>query len=83
MEAQSRRIEQHCNKQFYDLINSNKRFKVHQGGTRSGKTYAVCQYLTYLLTESEEPLVISIIRKSFSQEKFFLHYQSTIFRRKN
>jgi len=64
MEAQSRRIEQHCNKQFYDLINSNKRFKVHQGGTRSGKTYAVCQYLTYLLTESEEPLVISIIRKT-------------------
>ena len=29
-----------------------------------GKTYAVCQYLTYLLTESKEPLVISIIRKT-------------------
>jgi len=64
METQSRRIEQHCNRQFYDLINSEKRFKVHQGGTRSGKTYAVCQYLTYLLTESKEPLVISIIRKT-------------------
>ena len=64
METQSRRIEQHCNRQFYDLINSEKRFKVHQGGTRSGKTYVVCQYLTYLLTESKEPLVISIIRKT-------------------
>ena len=64
METQSRRIEQKCNKQFYHLLESNKRFKVHQGGTRSGKTYAICQYITYLLTTSQEPLVISIIRKT-------------------
>lgn len=64
METQSRRIEQKCNIQFYDLLNSNKRFKVHQGGTRSGKTYAICQYLTYLLTTSKKPLVISVIRKT-------------------
>jgi len=64
MEAESRKITQNCNRQFYDLINSKKRFKVHQGGTRSGKTFAACQYLTYLLTTSKEPLVISIIRKT-------------------
>ena len=64
METQSRRIEQKCNKQFYDLLDSDTRFKVHQGGTRSGKTYAICQYITYLLTTSEKPLVISIIRKT-------------------
>jgi len=57
-------IEQRCNRQFYDLIESKKRFKVHQGGTRSGKTFAVCQYLTYLLTTSKEPLIISIVRKT-------------------
>lgn len=53
-----------CNIQFEQLLNSNKRFRVHQGGTRSGKTYAVCQYLAYLLRSSEEALTISIIRKT-------------------
>jgi len=57
-------IEQRCNRQFYDLIESNKRFKIHQGGTRSGKTFAICQYLTYLLTSTKEPLIISIVRKT-------------------
>ena len=64
MEAESRKITQNCNRQFYDLINSKKRFKVHKGGTRRGKTFAACQYLIYLLTTSKEPLVISIIRKT-------------------
>src|SRR6056300_1682433 len=62
--SRRRKVEQLCNRQFYDLLNSDKRFRVHQGGTRSGKTYAACQYLTYLLTTSKEPLVISIIRKT-------------------
>jgi len=62
--SRRRKVEQLCNRQFYDLLNSDKRFRVHQGGTRSGKTYAICQYLTYLLTASEKPLTISIIRKT-------------------
>jgi len=53
-----------CNVQFEQLLNSNKRFRVHQGGTRSGKTYAICQYITYLLRTSTEPLTISVIRKT-------------------
>ena len=57
-------VEQKCNRQFYDLINSNKRFKVLQGGTRSGKTYAICQYVAYILTTAKEPLTISLIRKT-------------------
>ena len=61
---QKRTVEQFCNRQFYDVLNSKKRFRIHQGGTRSGKTYAICQYLAYLLVSSEEPLVISIIRKT-------------------
>jgi phage terminase large subunit len=66
MEAskQRRTLEQQCNRQFYDLLHSKKRFRVHQGGTRSGKTHAICQFITYLLTSSPEPLTISIIRKT-------------------
>ena len=65
METSNRkRIEQLCNRQFYEAINSNKRLKIFQGGTRSGKTYAIMQYILYLLTTSEKPLVISIIRKT-------------------
>ena len=41
-----------------------QRFKLHQGGTRSGKTVAVCQYLVYLITSTEKPLTISIVRKT-------------------
>ena len=49
-------VEQKCNKQFFDLIKSEKRFNLLQGGTRSGKTYAVCQYLCYLLTTTNKSL---------------------------
>lgn len=62
--GQKRRIRQRCNRQFYDVLNSQKRFRVHQGGTRSGKTYAICQFISYLITTSNEPLTISVIRKT-------------------
>ena len=53
-----------CNKQFYQTVNSDKRIIVHQGGSRSGKTYAICQYLIYLLTTRKQRLVITIARKT-------------------
>lgn len=58
------RVKQECNVQFYQTLKSEKRIKVHQGGTRSGKTYALCQYLVYKLTTSTKPLTISIVRKT-------------------
>lgn len=58
-----------ANVQFEQLLNSEKRFSVLQGGTRSGKTYAVCQYLIYLLRTSKKPLVISVIRKTLPAVK--------------
>ena len=58
------RISEACNIQFYQTLKSNARVKVHQGGTRSGKTYAICQYLVYKLTTEKDPLVISIVRKT-------------------
>jgi phage terminase large subunit len=59
-----KRVVQKCNIQFYQTLNSKARIKVHQGGTRSGKTYAICQYLIYKLTSTTKPLVISIVRKT-------------------
>ena len=62
MEA-SQKVDQFCNRQFYDLIESDSRYFVSQGGTRSGKTYAICQYIIYLLTtntpNSETKFLIS------------------------
>ena len=57
-------MKQRVNRQFYDLKNSTARLRCHQGGTRSGKTYAICQYIIWLLIDSKDPLVISIIRKT-------------------
>ena len=60
----SRKETIECNTQFYQTVNSDKRIIVHQGGSRSGKTYAICQYLIYLLTTREKRLVITIARKT-------------------
>ena len=53
-----------CNIQFYQTLNSNKRIIIHQGGSRSGKTYAICQWLIYLLTTEKERLIITVARKT-------------------
>ena len=62
--SQRQRIEQFCNKQFYEANKSKARLKIFQGGSRSGKTYSLMQYCLYLLTITEEPLTISVIRKT-------------------
>ena len=65
MEASgTQRVEQFLNRQFYDLLHSNKRFRIHRGGSRSGKSWACCQYIAYLLQNTEKPLLIDIIRKT-------------------
>lgn len=61
---EKRKVKEYCNIQFYQAIEAKERIKVFQGGTRSGKTYALCQYLIYLLTTRKDPLVISIVRKT-------------------
>ena len=53
-----------CNIQFYQTLNSDKRIIVHQGGSRSGKTYALTQYILYLLTTRKKKLTITIARKT-------------------
>ena len=53
-----------CNLQFYQCLNSKKRIKIFQGGTRSGKTYAICQYLIHLLLTLKKPHTITIARKT-------------------
>ena len=53
-----------CNVQFYQCLNAKKRIKIFQGGTRSGKTYAICQYLIHLLLSLNVPKTITIARKT-------------------
>lgn len=69
MASGKRTVVQQCNRQFYDVLNSKKRFKVHQGGTRSGKTYAICQYLVYKLITETKPITITIVRKTMPSLK--------------
>ena len=63
MEAGTKK-EVECNVQFYQCLNSKKRIKIFQGGTRSGKTYAICQYLIHLLLTLKTPKTITIARKT-------------------
>ena len=47
---------------FDNLINASKRITQHIGGTRSGKTYAILQYL--IVRGLQERLDITIVRKT-------------------
>lgn len=54
-------------KTFWDLIDNNdKRVVILEGGSRSGKTWAICQYLAQLALQSREPLRIVVARQYFS-----------------
>lgn len=51
-------------KNYDALFNSDKRFIVNQGGSRSSKTWSLCQLvIIYCLTNKKK--VVSIVRKSF------------------
>lgn len=48
----------------YDALNTNLRFVVNQGGSRSSKTYSLCQLvIVYCLQNPNK--VVSIVRKTF------------------
>ena len=63
----------HLNLKTSELLaktyNSNKRFVVHQGGTRSGKTYSILQCLIIKALEATSPFTISICRRSMPSLK--------------
>ena len=44
---------------------ADTRFIINVGGSRSTKTYSILQLLIVKALESDTPLVISIVRKSF------------------
>jgi phage terminase large subunit len=52
---------------FENLIESQSRVTQHIGGTRSGKTYAILQYLT--VEAIKTPLTITIVRKTIPSLK--------------
>lgn len=59
-----RRLKEFCNRQFYEAVNSKQRIKIFQGGSRSGKSWALMQYCLYLITTESKPITISIVRKT-------------------
>lgn len=59
-----KRLKEYCNKQFYQAIDSKKRLKIFQGGTRSGKSWSLMQYCLYTMSVAKDPLTISIVRKT-------------------
>ena len=65
--SQRQRIEQFCNKQFYEANKSKARLKIFQGGSRSGKTYSLMQYCLYLLTITKEPWSMGLVDTSIKQ----------------
>ena len=50
---------------FQKNYNADKRFIVNIGGSRSTKTYSILQLLIVKALSAEQPLLISIVRKSF------------------
>ena len=57
-------------KSYYDCKNCDTRIQIHQGGTRSGKTYSICQALIGWCVENKNAgWVITIIRKTMPSLK--------------
>jgi phage terminase large subunit len=51
---------------YYHVKKSKAKIQVHQGGTRSGKTYSICQALIELCYKNKGAgIVITIVRKTF------------------
>ena len=59
-----RKVKEFCNRQFFEAVNSKQRIKIFQGGSRSGKSWALMQYCLYLITTESKPITISIVRKT-------------------
>lgn len=57
-----------CNEPFYWTLESKKRIIIHQGGSGSGKTYSILQYLLYL-ADTHENKIIDIGRKRLTSLK--------------
>lgn len=70
------------NKQYYQCAESDRRFVIHNGGTRSGKTYAIIQYLISLAlsTDPDESLSFTIARKWLPslKESAYLDFQEIL-----
>ena len=54
---------------FEQNYNASDKFIVNIGGTRSTKTYSILQTLIVKALQSQDPLIISIVRKSFPSLK--------------
>jgi len=51
-------------KTYHDIVNCPYRFSIHQGGTRSGKTFSIIQALVLLACEHQAFRRVMIVRKT-------------------
>jgi len=65
----SREITVQASRIFEENLSATERFVVNIGGTRSTKTYSLLQVIVCKCLQATEPLVISIVRKSFPSLK--------------
>ena len=65
----SREITVQASRIFEENLSAIERFVVNIGGTRSTKTYSLLQVIVCKCLQATEPLVISIVRKSFPSLK--------------
>lgn len=55
---------------FDKTVDTSKKFIVHQGGTRSSKTYSILQYLIFWVALCQDSAsIVSVVRKSFPSMK--------------
>jgi phage terminase large subunit len=60
-----RTVKKSC-KSYYDVKDSQKRFNICQGGSRSGKTYSILQFLVEICYLNQNAnATITIARKTF------------------
>lgn len=60
----SRSLRVKTNVVFEHLLNSDKRFIIEQGGTRSGKTYNILLWIIFFYLSNNQKKIVTIVRRS-------------------
>lgn len=63
-------FDENCNRVFWETLASKKRYTFNQGGTRSGKTYAMMQFIYFLADKhKDKPHTFSVVSESLPHLK--------------
>lgn len=63
-------FDDNCNRVFWEIAASKKRYTFNQGGTRSGKTYAMMQFIYFVADKhKDKPHTFSVVSESLPHLK--------------